>query len=140
MSNGFTLTRATLVETDDTGTQQRLRLRGLAGEEFTGVYRFQPHGFSSVPPIGAEGVLLRMGETERMLAFGFEAKTLRPKNNAAETSHVYGKKVVIEGDDIEIKGKVRITGTVLEHNAKNIGHDHKHIDSMPGPSLTGVPE
>lgn len=135
----YALTRATLVEVDDTGSQQLLRLKGLHGEEFSKVYRFQPHGFSSVPPAGAEGVLLRMGETERMLALGFEAKTLRPKGNSAETSHIYGKKVVIEAEEIEIKGKVSVTGTELKHNGKSVGDDHRHKDVMPGGGQTGVP-
>lgn len=135
----YALTRATLVEVDDSGSQQLLRLKGLHGEEFSKVYRFQPHGFSSVPAVGSEGVLLRMGETERMLALGFEAKTLRPKGNSAESTHVYGKKVVIEADEIEIRGKVSVTGPELKHNGKNVGDDHHHKDSMPGSGLTGVP-
>jgi phage gp45-like len=133
------ITRAKLLEVDDSGTQQFLRLKGLAGEEFTQVYRFQPHGFSSVPPVGAEGVVLRMAETERMMAFGFEAKDLRPKNNAGETTHIYGKKVVIEAAEIEIKGKVQITGEKLRHNAKNVGDTHVHGGIVKGGDNTIEP-
>jgi phage gp45-like len=136
--SAFSLTRATLVEVNDSGTQQTLRLRGMAGESFSDVYRLQPHGFSSVPPAGAEGILLRMGETERMLALGFEGKAIRPKGNAAETSSVYGKKIVIEGEEIEIKGNVRITGDILTSNGKDISDQHTHTGVVPGGSLTGV--
>lgn len=85
----YALTRATLLEVDDSGTQQMLRLKGLHGEEFSQVYRFQPHGFSSVPPVGSEGVLLRMGETERTLALGFEEKSKRIKGLPAGSGVLY---------------------------------------------------
>lgn len=133
------ITRAKLVDVDDSGSQQLLTLEGLYGERFTKVYRFQPHGFSSVPAAGAEGVILRMGETERMMAFGFEAKDLRPKGNAAETTHIYGKKVVIEATEIEIKGKVQITGDKLRHNAKNVGDTHIHGGIVKGGDNTIEP-
>lgn len=41
--------------------------------------------------------------------------------------------------DVIIKGAVTITGDSLTHNGKNVGHDHKHKDSMPGPAQTGTP-
>jgi len=36
--------------------------------------------------------------------------------------------------------KARFEGAKLEHNAANVGDTHRHIDSMPGPDKTGVPE
>ena len=39
-----------------------------------------------------------------------------------------------------VADKVQIDGTSVKHNAKEIGDGHRHIDSMPGPAKTGVPE
>ena len=36
-------------------------------------------------------------------------------------------------------GDIELISNTLTHNGKNIGHDHKHTDVMPGPALTGEP-
>ncbi|WP_290778230.1 phage baseplate assembly protein V [Hoeflea sp.] len=41
--------------------------------------------------------------------------------------------------NIEAGGSITTTSAELTHNGKNVGHDHKHVDVEPGPSLTGVP-
>lgn len=41
--------------------------------------------------------------------------------------------------NIVIEGDVTISGDVLTHNGKNVGHDHQHKDVTPGPALTGPP-
>lgn len=76
------LRRATVLKTDDSGTQQILKkLRGLASEQPQNVYRPQAHGFSSHAPSGSEGLFLSLGgRGDRMLALGFEHKDHRPKN------------------------------------------------------------
>jgi phage gp45-like len=102
MMNG--LTRATLVEADDAGTQQVARLRGMRGEDFTKVYRAQPHGLSSNPPVGSEGLLLRMAESERVLAIGFEAKDSRPRNVPSGGTVLYdaqGNVIKLLGSSVE---------------------------------------
>lgn len=38
-----------------------------------------------------------------------------------------------------VADSVGIEGSSLTHNGKNVGHDHRHRDVMPGPSLTGTP-
>lgn len=77
-----TLRRATVLETDDSGTQQMFkRMRGLASEEPEDVYRPQMHGISSHPPRGSEGMFLALGgRSDRLMALGFEHKDHRPKN------------------------------------------------------------
>jgi phage gp45-like len=75
------LRRATLLKTDDTGTQQILRkLRGN-GERPEDVVRFQDHGISSHAPAGSEGWLAALGgRSDRLAALGFQHKEHRPKN------------------------------------------------------------
>jgi phage gp45-like len=86
-----TLRRGTVLQTDDSGSQQMLtRLRGLASEQFSGVYRAQPHGLSSHPPAGAEGIFLALGgRSDRLLALGFEHKDYRHKNLREGESVLY---------------------------------------------------
>lgn len=56
--------------------------------------------------------------------------------------------IVAGGSTFELTGeglklttdKVQIDGSSVKHNAKEIGDTHRHIDSMPGPDRTGVPE
>ncbi|EFO30935.1 putative baseplate assembly protein V [Roseibium sp. TrichSKD4] len=56
-----------------------------------------------------------------------------------------GKTLTIDGNgfafvgDVTIDGAFDVTGASFTHNAKNVGHDHKHKDVVPGPSPTGVP-
>lgn len=47
--------------------------------------------------------------------------------------------MTIEAAKVVIKADVEIEGAVLTHNGKNVGHDHRHGDVVPGPSPTGVP-
>lgn len=51
-----------------------------------------------------------------------------------------GGKRVIVADEIELRGNVRIVGSVLEHNGRNVGDDHKHTEVIKGADLTGPPE
>jgi len=74
--------RATVLKTDDSGTQQVLKqMTGLKTETFEDVYRPQPHGITSHAPKGSEGVYLALGgRSDRLLALGFEHKKYRPKD------------------------------------------------------------
>lgn len=77
MSDDYTIPglmrRVSLVELDDSGSQQRLRATGLAGEEFVNVVRAQHFGLTSVPPKGAEGLLLAQGgRSDRAHILGLE--------------------------------------------------------------------
>ena len=74
--------RATVMKTDDSGSQQILKeMQGLASEVFSDVYRAQPHGFSSHAPKGSEGFFHALGgRSDRLIALGFEHKDKRPRN------------------------------------------------------------
>lgn len=74
------ITRGTLVAVKDDGDDQRIEVRGYAGERFTEVVRSQVHGFTSNPPVGSTGHFLRMGESDRLFALGFETPGSRPKS------------------------------------------------------------
>lgn len=85
------LRRATVLKTDDSGSQQILKqMTGLKTETFEDVYRPQPHGFSSHAPKDAEGVYLALGgRSDRLLALGFEHKDHRPKNTPEGGTIIY---------------------------------------------------
>lgn len=137
----------------DTGGQQLVGGRALSGERFSDEFRLvrlQGHGMSSVPVKGAIGLaIFPFGDRRRGYLVGIESSGLRPKGQPQGANVLYGangeiisliqNKIRIVAADIEIEGKVRIAGAELMHNGKNIGHDHKHEDVMPGSALTGVP-
>lgn len=96
------LRRVTVVAVDDKGTQQRLTLTGLASEQFDKVVRLQPHGFTSVPPAGSEGVLLPMGgRSDRAHVLGLEHKDKRPTGLPGGATALYDA----DGNIIKMIGK-----------------------------------
>lgn len=105
------LRRATILEVDDAGTQQRVRLRGLKGEEFSAVYRAQPHGLSSVPQAGAEAVLLALGgRSDRVVMLGGESGGLRPTSLPAGATALYGA----HGELVSlVQREVRVVGETV---------------------------
>lgn len=68
----WALSRGKVISVDDAGDYQKIVLTGYRGERFSDVIRAQPHGFSSSPPADAVGHLLRMGDSARAVALGFE--------------------------------------------------------------------
>src|SRR5579885_722847 len=117
-----TLRRSTLLETDDSGSQQMLkRMRGLASEQFSDVYRAQPHGFSSHAPSGSEGLYLALGgRSDRLIGLGFEHKDKRPKNLPEGGTAIYdadGKllKIVKDNTDWDCGGK-----PITIHNSSDV--------------------
>lgn len=65
--------RVTVVEVDDSGPQQKLHVRGLAGEELKDVVRVQAYGVSNNPEPGSEGVLIALGgRSDRAMLLGVE--------------------------------------------------------------------
>lgn len=69
-----------LTDVDDSGPQQTVSHFALIGEQHTGVYRAQPHGFTSYPPKGSTGVMAAAGggERSRTVFFGGEHDKYRP--------------------------------------------------------------
>lgn len=118
-----TLRRATVQKIDDSGTQQMLKkMTGLKSEVFEDVYRPQPHGFSSVPPAGSEGLFLALGgRSDRLVGLGFEHKDYRPKDTPGGGAVLYddkGNVVFAKGDGgISVNAK-KGTVEVRSHNDK----------------------
>lgn len=153
--------RVTLSEVDDSGAQQKMKLRGYAGEELDEVVRAQPFGFSSNPPAGAEGILVQLGgRADRAMVIGVEHPDHRPKAGKAGASIQYdahGNSILCDEDGVTVTGAVKITlkvggttfaisdgavdiqGGTLKHNGKNIGSTHTHSGVQSGPSNTGAP-
>jgi phage gp45-like len=154
------LTRARLTAFDDGGEFQKASFRGFAGETFTDVHRIQMHGFSSHPPKDAVGLMMRMGESDRLVAFGFDTPN-RPRDLAAGGTAIYdqhGNVLKMVNSSIElsapdvplvIKAKtLRFEGDygVIEagaagifHNGKNIGATHTHSGILRGGADTDPP-
>lgn len=73
------LSRARIMAVNDSGGQQMVNIAGLPGVRPENIYRFQPHGFTSSPPQGAEGVLMALGgHLDRALFLGGEVPAMRP--------------------------------------------------------------
>lgn len=89
------LRRVRLLKTDDSGTQQKMKLVGLKSEELDEIVRVQGFGLSSNPSLDSEGVLLTLGgRSDRAMVIGVEHKTHRPTNlQPGETAlyDAYGK-------------------------------------------------
>lgn len=84
------LRRGTLEQTDDSGTQQLLQVRGLASEQLKKIVRVLPHGFSSHAPKDSEGVFLSLGgRSDRVLGLGYEHKDKRQKDLPEGTAVLY---------------------------------------------------
>lgn len=153
-------TRARLLAFDDAGEFQTSNIRGYAGETFTKVHRIQSHGFSSHPPADAVGLMLRMGESDRALALGFETagrprslptggtalydqhgNVLKMINTGVELSApdvplvIKAKTLRFEGD----YGVITADASGLKHNGKNIGETHIHGGIVVGGDNTDVP-
>lgn len=137
----------------DTGGVQLIGGRGLNGERFTDEFRLtrlQGHGLTTVPQKGSIGLaVFPNGDRQRGYVIGLESTGLRQKSKPDGATVLYGasgeivsliqNKIRIVAADIEIAGKVRITGDELTHNGKDVGYQHKHEDVVPGGGISGVP-
>lgn len=107
------LRRVSSVEIDDSGTQQRVRATGLAGEEFDNVVRAQSFGVSSSPPRGSEGVLLEQGgRSDRAHILGLEHPDHRPRNVELGGTVLYdanGQAVSLVKNNLRIVGGGTVT-------------------------------
>jgi phage baseplate assembly protein V len=155
------LRRATLVEVDDAKGQQRVRVKGLSGEELRDVYRYQTHGFTSTPVVGAVGLIANLGgRSDRAVLLGLESEDLRPKNIGVGGSAIYdhtgnivsvvqprtriihSTEIVIQagGTTLTINAAgLIINGIRVEHDGKDIGKTHTHSGVTPGGANTNVP-
>jgi phage gp45-like len=85
-----TLRRGSIQKVDDSGDQQLLNLIGLAGDQPQKVVRILPHGFSSNPPLQAEGILKSLGgRSDRLMFIGGEHPQYRQKKLATGAAVLY---------------------------------------------------
>lgn len=84
------------LKTDDSGDIQRVDILGYANEQMDGAIRPQPHGFTSVPPKGSNGIGLRArGMSELPIILGLEHEQVRPKNfKPGESAHYDDQKQI----------------------------------------------
>ena len=72
---------ATLGDLDDSGVQQLASATGFLGQAIGQAVRRQTFGLSSVPPAGAEGILLASGgRSDRGHLLGFEHPDFKPRS------------------------------------------------------------
>jgi phage gp45-like len=105
--------RARIVKIDDSGTQQKADLRGLASDQPQKIVRILPHGFTSNPPLESEGVLLALGgRSDRLMFLGGEHKDHRQKNLKSGQAVLYDDKgnVVFSkgGDGISVNARTGV--------------------------------
>ena len=49
--------------------------------------------------------------------------------------------ISVNGGDLNLQAdNVNIMSNTLTHNGKSVGDDHRHINTQPGPGLSGVPQ
>jgi phage gp45-like len=123
------LLRAILQTVDDSGPQQLMKLTGLTGQIIGEAVRSQHFGLSSVPPAGAEALMLALGGGhDRMHALGVEHPQKRPTNTPAggtvlydaygdvcsivqtSTRLVHSTKLTLQAPVIELIGTVTLGG------------------------------
>jgi phage baseplate assembly protein gpV len=77
---------------------------------------------------------------------GFGGGNEPPSSNlAANAFKMFGVELTVEGNDVVLKGNLRVEGNVdfaaghLKHKGVNVGHDHVHKDVEVGVGLSGSP-
>jgi phage gp45-like len=141
-----TLRRASVQKVDDSGTQQLVNLIGLASDQPQKVVRVLPHGFSSNPPLQAEGIFKSLGgRSDRGMFIGGEHPQYRQKNVTSGAAVLYDQNGNIiyanMKDGIQISTK---TGQIYVKPAsgKNVylggtGSDGTYalVSTVSGPSI-----
>lgn len=158
---GAMIRRVRLMETDDTGTQQKVRVRGFRNDEPGDVVTLQRWGESGHAPVGSEAVMLALGgRSDRAFILGLEHKDHRPKNANAGDKIIYdafGSAVRLVQANVEVTHASKIVlkvggcsltitsagfvfaGGAVVHEGRNIGAQHVHGGVTPGAANTSVP-
>ena len=85
--------RVEVVKVEDKGEIQEVTVMGLEEEEYKLAYRGQPHGLTSVPPVGSVGYLfVANGRPDQSFLMGCEHPDHRPKDRKPGESEQYGAK------------------------------------------------
>lgn len=143
---------------DDSGSENYLDLSGGPGGNPTKVLHVQPFGLSAPPPAGAHLIGMNLGHSaEKLVAFGGEHGAHKPKGVGGGNVALYnadgtimkmiGKNAEFVGGSFTFKcggvtmvlngDGLTITGGHIQHQGKNVGSDHCHVNS--GGSGTGGP-
>ncbi|ECF0258981.1 phage baseplate assembly protein V [Salmonella enterica subsp. enterica serovar Agbeni] len=103
--------RAVVRMVSDSFGRQNLQIQSLADATNDDVERFQNYGFSSVPPVGSEAIILSVGgRRESLVAVAVEDKTCRPQGLDPGDVCVYHQDglssiILKKGGKIEVRGK-----------------------------------
>ena len=155
------LLRALLTTVDDSGPQQFVAVTGLTGQTIGQAVRSQHFGLTSVPPAGAEGLMLALGGGhDRHHALGLEHPKYRPINTPsggtvlydaygdavsivqANLKIVHGSQIVLQvgGCSLTITSSgFAYAGGTITHDGHAIDKTHKHVNSG-GAGLSGIPK
>lgn len=126
------LTRVRMDSIDDSGGQQRTVLSGMAGQKMgfvdDGVVRVQNFGFTSVPPVGSEGIAMSLGgNPDQALVIGLEDVTSRVSGLPGGTSAIYnqyGDVIKLLQKEVEMTTEtftIKATTVVIESGDVNLG-------------------
>ena len=109
------LRRVEVVEVDDTGPQQLVIVKGLAGEIMRLPYRAQYFGASGNPPPGSDGLALLIGgRPDQAVLIGIEHQDHRPRNIGVGEKVLYNA----HGDIIKIfKEQIEVVTLVQKAQA-----------------------
>lgn len=107
------LRRAAVRAVDDAGSQQRLDLSGLSGDQPADVPTVALFGFSANPPAGGVGLILCPGGgSDKALFFGGESAKYRPKNQPPGGVTLYdafGQAISFVQNDVKVVGTQTVT-------------------------------
>lgn len=82
--------RVEVIKVDDSGPVQMVTVMGLADEIFDLPLRGQPHGLTTVPPVGSIGyVMMAGGRPDQAFLMGLEHPEQRPNNREPGESILY---------------------------------------------------
>ena len=100
--------RVQVIEVDDSGSQQLVRVTGLQGEEFRFPYRGQYFGATGVPPVGSDGfAMLIGGRPDQAFLIAIEHKDHRLRDMKSGEKAIYdahGNVVkLLDGPKIEVE-------------------------------------
>lgn len=94
--------RVEVIDVDDSGPIQMVRVMGLADEIFELPLRGQPHGMTSVPPKGAIGyVMMAGGRPDQAFLMGLEHPEQRPNGRDSGEAIMYatpGQRIDLDRD------------------------------------------
>ena len=160
VANKNMITRGTVVEVTDDDGIQKMKIRGMYGEELADVQSLPGFGVSGNPPAGADVIIASAGGSKdgaQVIAVAhnqYRTSSQSPGDMAMSDAH--GNSVVMNsgsvaiksagpltieaGGDITIKGgNVKIESGELTHNGKNIGDTHVHTKVVAGGATSGEP-